>query len=272
MAENGAGTAETVRLALAQIPPIPGDVAANLDRIDSLAARAAGSGADLLVLPEMVLTGYAIGAERARALAESADGPSARRIAGIARSHGLAIAYGYPRLAPDGGVHNAAALISEAGAQVLNYAKTHLFGDVDAGQFAPGEARPGVAQWRGWSVGLAVCYDIEFPEVGRWLAAAGADLALVPTANMTGFDEVSRLLVPARALENGMYVAYANYCGADARFDYGGLSVVAGPDGKLIAEAGRGEELLFATADPQVLAAARERYTYRADRREDLGP
>lgn len=262
--------AETVRLALAQVPPIPGDLAANLERIDSLAARAADSEADLLVLPEMVLTGYAIGAEQVRALAESADGPSARRIAGIARSRGVAIAYGYPRLAPGGEVHNAAALINDAGAQVLNYAKTHLFGDVDAGQFAPGEALPTTAQWRGWSVGLAVCYDVEFPEVGRWLAAAGTDLALVPTANMTGFDEVSRLLVPARALENGMFVAYANFCGSDARFDYGGLSVVAGPDGKLIAEAGRGEELLIATIEPGALSAARERYTYLADRRQDL--
>lgn len=231
-------------LALWQCPYVS-DVGEALARLDQAAAQARAQGADLLVCPEMSLTGYAIGAQAVQALAEPADGPMAQAVSMVARHHGLAIVYGYPERHPDGKLpYNAVQMIDGQGHRLARYAKTHLFGDVDRGQFSPGSAIAPVFVWRGWRLGLLICYDVEFPETVRVLGLQGADLVLVPTANMRAYDAVPRLLVPARACENRLWVAYANACGQDAAFEYGGLSTVAGPEGSLLAQAGRDEALL----------------------------
>lgn len=266
---------QSLRVAVAQVPPISGSeghddvVELALARTERLAARAAAAGADVLVLPEMHLTGYAIGAEVVGALAVEADGAASSRVAASARAHGVAICHGFPERDGDA-VYNAAAFVDEHGTELLRHRKMHRFGEVDVAQFSPSDAPPGVARWRGWGIGVAICYDIEFPEVGRMLAFAGADVVCVPTANMVGFDAVSRLLVPARAYENQMFVAYGNYCGSDAVFDYNGLSVVAGPDGEVLAEAGRDEELLLADLSREVLEASRVDNPYLHDRRGEI--
>ncbi|GAB3194332.1 carbon-nitrogen hydrolase family protein [Nesterenkonia suensis] len=272
-------TVESLTLALAQVPPVEiGDDAVEraLSRTDRLAAEAATAGADLLVLPEMHLSGYAIGRAAVEAFAEESGGPARTRMAEIARTHGVAICHGFPER--DGPcVYNSAAFIDERGTELLRWRKLHRFGDVDARQFdRTGFAEEGlsgaglVADWRGWSIGLAICYDVEFPETARRLALAGADLVVVPTANMVGFEAVSRLLVPARALENQMYVAYANYTGADESFEYNGLSLIAGPDGAPVVSAGVGEELLVGRVSAAELAESRRANPYLRDRRDDL--
>src|SRR5258708_39608439 len=108
-----------MRTALLQSSGRPGSVVENLKVLDDAAGRAAGSGAGLLVAPEMFLTGYAIGDGIAR-LAEPADGDSADAIAEIAARHGVAVAYGYPERAGDQG-YNAAQLIDTDGTRLANY-------------------------------------------------------------------------------------------------------------------------------------------------------
>ena len=98
---------------------------------------------------------------------------------------------------------------------------------------------------------------MEFPEATRRLALAGADLIVVPTANMPEFDFVAQSLVPVRAYENQLYVAYANYIGAEGAVHYGGLSLLAAPDGQTIAQADRSATVLVATLHDTRLTAAR---------------
>ncbi|WP_029355099.1 carbon-nitrogen hydrolase family protein [Bosea sp. 117] len=266
-----------MRLALLQTAGAPSNAPAdNLDRLEAAAAHAAAGGADLLVAPEMFLTGYAIGREAAARHAEPADGPSARRAAAIARQHHIALAYGYPERGSDGRVYNAALLVDAEGRSVLGYRKTHLFGAVDREMFAAGETLGEVAvlalprTGRTVRIGMLICYDVEFPEAARTLALAGAELILVPTANMPPCEAASRVLVPARACENGLFVAYANRCGGDAVFDYYGESCVAGPDGRVIALAGGGEEIIFADLDFGTIAKAVAVNAYLRDRRAEL--
>lgn len=229
-----------------------------LRRLDASAAQAAAQGAAVLLCPEMSLTGYAIGAERLRALAEPADGPLALAVGAVAQRHQIAIVYGYPEQHLDGQLPFNAVQAMGASGQVLgHYRKTHLFGDLDRRQFSAGDAAPRVFSCRGWRLGLLICYDVEFPEPVRALALQGVDAVLVPTANMAGFDEVPRLLVPARACENRVVVAYANACGQEGAVHYGGLSTVASAEGTPLACAGRGGEILLATLDPAALAHAR---------------
>lgn len=259
-----------MRIALLQCAPGAPDTAAGLARLDDAAGRAAAAGAALLVTPEMFLTGYAIGAEAVARLAERADGPAAAAAADICRRHGIAMLYGYPERAGDA-VYNAARLIGNDGAALANYRKTHLFGDLDRAQFSAGNLPSPVVELGGLRVGFAICYDIEFPEVARGLALAGADTILVPTANMVPFDSVATRLVPARAEENTVFVAYANYVGREADLTYCGQSCMAGPDGSDLARAGAAEEtLLVVDLDPARLTAVRSTLTYLRDRRPDL--
>ncbi|MER6034201.1 carbon-nitrogen hydrolase family protein [Streptomyces sp. NPDC001835] len=257
-----------MRTALLQSSGRPGSIAENLKVLDEAAGRAAAVGAALLAAPEMFLTGYAIGDGIAR-LAEPADGDSADAVAEIAGRHGLAIAYGYPERDGDA-VYNSAQLISADGARLANYRKTHLFGCFERDHFTPGEQPVVQAELNGLTVGLMICYDVEFPENVRAHALAGTDLLVVPTAQMHPFQFVAESLVPVRAWESQMYVAYVNRVGREGEFEFVGLSVLAGPDGVARARAGREEQLVLADADPGFLAASREANPYLKDRRPGL--
>ncbi|MFJ2706785.1 carbon-nitrogen hydrolase family protein [Streptomyces sp. NPDC087428] len=257
-----------LRTALLQSSGHPGSVTRNIEVLDDAARHAAAGGARLLVCPEMFLTGYAIGDDVDR-LAEAADGPAAHAVAGIAVRHGIAVHYGYPERDGDT-LYNAAQLIGPDGTSLANYRKTHLFGDFEQQWFTPGEQPLVQAELDGVRVGLLICYDVEFPENARAHALAGTDLLLVPTALMHPFPFVAESLVPVRAFENQLYVAYANRTGSEGEFEFVGLSCLAGPDGTVRTRAGRGEELVLGDVDPALLTASRAGNPYLRDRRPGL--
>ena len=259
-----------MRIAMFQGPFESEGVEANLARLEGAAREAAGLGAGLLICPEMFLSGYAIGPERVREAAEPIDGPSAVRAAAIACDAGIALLYGYPELGEDGLVYNAALLLDRHGRRLANHRKSHLFSDLDRSAFAPGHGPPTLAEIDGTKVGVLICYDVEFPENVRALAVAGAELVAVPTANMVPFSFVMEHVIPTRAYENHLFVAYVNRCGSEGSLEYLGGSCVCGPDGLDLARAGMAEAFLTADLD---LARLRDRpplNTYLADRRPEL--
>jgi predicted amidohydrolase len=243
---------------------------ADLGRLREVAAEAALQGARLLITPEAFTSGYAVpGVHEA---AQPADGVWHDQISAIARDTDLAILYGYPERAGDTGdtVFNAAQLVDRDGEVLAGYRKSHLFGELDAATFEPGAGDFRVVDLDGVGVGVLICYDVEFPETVRALALAGADLVAVPTALMEPYQVVTRTVVPSRAYENQVYVAYANRCGSEGALTYTGESCVVGPDGADLARAGSGEELLLAEIDPARLAASRADNTHLGDRRPEL--
>jgi predicted amidohydrolase len=259
----------TLEIAICQTPGCFADPAAGLAVLDAAAADARARQADLLVLPELFATGYNIGPARARALAMTLTDAYFTRIRAIARSHAIALCLGFPERIGEA-VANSAVLIDAAGDTLLTYRKAHLFGDLDRAMFAVrGDAFPVVA-WRGLSVGLAICYDIEFPETARALALAGADLVLVPTALMPPYDVVADHVIPTRAYENQIFIAYANHCGSEDGLAYLGKSSICGPDGAILAKADAGPALITATIDPAHQARVRTRDPLLADRRAAL--
>ncbi|MGP3638282.1 carbon-nitrogen hydrolase family protein [Streptomyces sp. 24-1644] len=258
----------SLRTALLQSSGRPGAVDENLKVLDEAAGRAAAAGAQLLVCPEMFLTGYAIGDAVPR-LAEASDGPGAQAVADIAVRHGLAVLYGYPERSGER-IFNAAQLIGPDGATLANYRKTHLFGCFEQEWFTPGEQPVVQAELGGVRIGLLICYDVEFPENVRAHALAGTGLLLVPTAQMHPFQFVAESVVPVRAFESQMYVAYVNRTGQEGEFEFVGLSCLAGPDGVVRVRAGRGEELVIGEVDPEVLTASRAANPYLKDRRPGL--
>ena len=114
---------------------------------------------------------------------------------------------------------------------------------------------------------MLICYDVEFSHHVQALQEKGVELILVPTANPIAYKYVTEFSVPARAVENRMTIAYANFCGSEGNITYGGKSLIAGPDGVALASAGLGEVLLLAdlsiikTIDETLLS------TQRHDRR-----
>jgi predicted amidohydrolase len=252
-----------------QMTPVPADPAANLGRIAAAAAEARRLGADLLVTPEMGVTGYAIGDDIAR-LAEPADGPIAARLSETARAHGVAIVAGLPER--DGAaVYNSAVLAEPGGGRRL-YRKCHLYGPAEKAAFTPSDAPPVPFELGGLRAAMLICYDVEFPEMARAAALAGAELLIVPTALPAGpFSRTaSEILVPARAFENLAFVVYAGLCGTERGFAYEGGSAIVGPDGRDLARAGSGEALLVARLDPAAYAASKSENPYLAERRPAL--
>jgi predicted amidohydrolase len=234
------------------------DRRANLAALDDAAGQAAASGARLLITPEMYLTGYNLGADVIAELAEERFGPSSHAVTAIAAKHGIAILYGYPERDGDGVVYNAVQLIGGDGASKANYRKTHLFGDVDRAAFAPGQDLVVQADLDGIRVGFLICYDVEFPEPVRAHADAGTQLLLVPTALMRPYEYVPRQIVPARAIESQLFLAYVNRVGVERDFVYAGETRVVAPDGRELVVGADHEELLLADVDLADLHASRD--------------
>ena len=245
-----------MRLLLAELAPRPGDVAANVERVRAVAAAAP---ADLLVFPELFLSGYRIGDRVHRLALEEGDAATAR-LRAIARESRATIVLGAPLRSTDrrGEVHNAVLAVRSDGevhAQVKRYLPT--FGPFEEGAHftATDESHPVPVAAR--SVGLEICYDTFFPEVSRALALEGAELLVVVSASPTTSGPLFARLLPARAIENGLPVVFVNRVGVEDGVVFGGGSGawdsrgepipctrVAGPD------LGPEERLLRVEIDP----------------------
>jgi predicted amidohydrolase len=256
------------------------NVEANLRTIDEAAGRASQAGADILLTPELFPVGYA--PQRLAAELDPAVLPGVRqRLAGIARRHGIGLVYSLPATpeelggssdgSSDGnGWQITATLLDADGVPVLHYGKVHLFGAEERAAFVPAQDPPGVVEFHGVRTSLLICYDVEFPEAVRAAATRGAELLLVPTALSAGFESVPQVIIRSRALESQLVVAYANHSGREDVYDFEGGSVVAGPDGSLLAAAGHAPALLFAEIAPDAVRAARDDVPYLRERRPEV--
>lgn len=161
-----------------ELAPRVGDLFANLSLIAGAINRAAADGIELLVLPELATSGYRLADEaEARRCAISGDGPELRSLAGIIPLH-MTVILGFCELSHRSLFNSAAVLTRE---RVLSiYRKTHLW-DTEISLFVQGDIAPPVVQTPVGRVGIMICYDLEFPEMPRSLALAGADLIVVPT-------------------------------------------------------------------------------------------
>jgi predicted amidohydrolase len=255
-----------MRIAALQMHAIAGDAEANIERIAAAAADAAAGGARLLVVPELAVPGYGAGEAAFGRLASPATGDVATRLGAIARDNALAIVAGFAE--QDGThVYNSALFTDGIGTNAV-YRKSHLYGDYERAAFRTAAPASVMVELGGIRLGMLICYDVEFPENVRRLALAGADLVLVPTALPKGSSGtfIANHMIQVRAFENQVFVAYINHCGADDHFTYAGLSRIAAPDGKLLAEApAEGETLLFAEIRPEDYAKSRAENTYLID-------
>ncbi|MGA1683646.1 MAG: nitrilase-related carbon-nitrogen hydrolase [Gemmobacter sp.] len=249
-----------MRIAIWQGPSPAGDEGAAFAALGQALAAAAAGGAGILVAPEVFLPGY--NCADIAALAQPRGGPWHRRLAGMARAAGCGLVAGYAER--DGArVFNAAVAFDAAGAEVAHYRKIQLYGARERALYAPGD-QYAVFDLGGVRAALLICYDVEFAPHLRRLAEAGVGLLLVPTANMMPYLHVGRAVVPAHAINHRMTIVYANYCGAEGDLTYCGGSLIAAPDGEVLAMAGPAPALLIADAgrapDPAMMQTQLEDY------------
>jgi predicted amidohydrolase len=174
---HGERPASTVRARCHELAPAVGDLKANLRAIDGAIADAMDAGIRLLVLPELATTGYYLTPEEAAGSAFGSGAEHFARWAGMLPSDGVLVTGFAER---DGDVlYNSAAVVTADGVAGI-YRKTHLW-DAEADLFRPGDLAPPVVDTPVGRLGLLICYDLEFPEMPRRLALAGADLIVVPT-------------------------------------------------------------------------------------------
>jgi len=252
-------------LALWQGEGVPGDLPATVAAVSGIAREAAAQGADLLVFPEGYLTGYHLPDLAPGDLDGVED--ALDKVARIAAQAGMCIVMG-THLDMSEGLRNAAVVFSGTGDEIGRYHKRALYGDWEKATFRPGDS-PLRFACAGLTVGIAICYDVEFPELIRAEARAGVDLVVVPTALMAPHHRIAELLVPVRAMENQIFLAYCNRTGRefgrDGVFDFVGLSSIRGPEGETLAEAGTAPDLLLATLEAAGLSAARDGFGYLDD-------
>ena len=232
---DGAG----VRIACVQLAPVVGDPAGNAARSVRAVADAVAAGADLVVLPELVTSGYVFaGPREARAAAIRADDALLRAWAGAAGS--AVVVGGFCELGDGGLLHNSAAVV--AGGEVLAvHRKVHLW-DAETLVFTPGSAPPPVVRTRIGAVGVLVCYDLEFPELTRGLARAGADVVAVPTnwplqPRPAGERAPEVVVAMAAARVNRMAIACCDRGGTERGQAWTERSTIGDVDGWVVAEA-----------------------------------
>lgn len=251
-----------MRLALMQPLSHLGDPESQFASLAHAARKLAGQ-ADLLVTPELFMSGYRLPAVRLHALAERLDGPFSKRVEALARETGVAILYGFPERDGDN-VYNAVNVFSGAGRHIAHYRKMLLPSVDERAAFKPGDELL-TFNLAGFSIAPLICYDIEFPETVRASALAGADIVIAPTALRQHWAQIAEMMIPVRALENGIFVAYANWAGREADWHYAGLSCICGPDGKDLARAGPEAQIIKATLDKKAVDSARKELPYLRD-------
>lgn len=258
---DDSGTEEQ-SVAACQFEPAVGNPDANFDEIEAIVASLDESVA-IAVFPESCVTGYDIDAMAD--LAEPIPGALTEPLEDIARNHGVSVVAGVPERDGDA-LYNSYVVVDGEGVQAV-YRKQYLWGN-EADLFASGNGGVTVETPVG-TVGLLVCYDVNFPEVALQYIRAECDVLLQGAAWCETYGADWRLLLKARALDGTCYVVGANLRGDQNDRHYQGGSLIANPRGEIVCQAGTDRGAVTASVRPDALEYGRRRNPVLEYRREN---
>lgn len=228
-----------LKLTLGQFEPIVGEKETNLQKMSNIMEQAAKDGSDLVLFPELCLTGYFI-QDIAEDMAEPMDGPSIQQMKKLCADYQLHTVFSWAEQGDDGLIYNSACLISDEGNILGNYRKVHVYGRENE-VFEKGDSFD-VFDSKLGRIGIMICYDADFPEVARILALKGAEIILIPTNNFHPYGRYQRTYVKSRSMENELPVAICNRTGQEQELQYFGESAVYDAHGYELALLGDREE------------------------------
>ena len=256
-----------LKLALVQTDCVLGDESSNFMKARKAVERARAQGAQLVVFPEMYLTGYAL-KEEMRKHAHAHESPLLAQIGKLATENSVAIAMGFPELdRTSTKIYNSVYFVDRNGESKVQR-KMHLVRG-EANYFEAGEVLE-VFETSLLRVGMMICYDLYFPEVARILALNDADIILVLSADWYPYDKVVAKLIPARAVENSVYLAYCNRVGVENGFHFFGRSCIIDPRGDVICESADQTDLLVGEVDSTLPKRVRQEMGFIRDRRPEV--
>ncbi len=256
-----------LKVGLVQMDVVAGDPEANQAAAEEGIARVAEQGADLVLLPELWATGHIL--EQAEALAEPLGQGMFAVMARWAATYGVALG-GSLLEAAQGKVYNTFALYGSDGDLWGSYRKLHLFGPMTERLYLSAGEEIVVVPSPWGLVGLAICYDLRFPEMFRAQAVMGTRLFLVVGAWPQSRSAHWHVLLRARAVENQAFVAAVNRVGRYRSYVFGGGSSVIGPDGALRGRLGAEPGTLVVDLDLMEADDLRERFSPLRDRRPEV--
>lgn len=254
-----------MRIAAVQHDIVWEDPEATCRHLEGLVTRAAGAGAELVVLTEMFASGFSMSTHLT---AEAEDGPTATWMQGQAARHDITLAGSVALVGGDGLATNSLLVVDDDGVRV-RYDKLHPFSYAgEHERFRAGDEVVAV-DLGGVRVGLSVCYDLRFAPL-YWSRTPPTDVEVVVANWPAARRHHWRALLDARAIENQTYVVGVNRVGSGGGLEYAGDSRIVDPLGEVLAAAAGQEALLVAEVDPAVVHEVRTRLPFRADRRTDV--
>ncbi len=263
--------ATTLKLHLAQLPPSPSPEK-NLLRLERLLEKSSGEEADILVLPEMFMAFPQNGVTPYQ-LAITYGHDFTNGLTNLARQYSTAMVCGIWENVPgmEDKAANVAITVDSAGKIINRYQKIHLFdalGFNESRTVYAGNKLPQLFSIKGIICGMAICYDLRFPELFRHQALAGADVILVPAAWYDGENkmELWQTLLRARAIENTVYTAGVTFC----QRPFTGHSAAFDPYGKTVAELGSEENIIAVEINKEQISRVRQKMPSLTHIRRDL--
>jgi len=260
-------TENNLHVALLQIHIEAGDPEANIVNVMKKLkeAVAATIKPDVIVLPEMWNTGYAL--DRISDLADREGERTKSLLSSFSREHQIHIIAGSVADKSGGQVRNTTYVFDKNGEVSATYSKIHLFRLMEEEKHLTAGEQLGAFFLEDVPVGMLICYDIRFPELTRKLALGGAKVLFVPAQWPKPRLHHWRSLLIARAIENQMYVVACNRMGTSDGAEFFGHSLIIDPWGEIIAEADEDETIVTAKLDLQLVDEVRQRIPVFADRR-----
>ncbi len=253
-------------IALAQMDIHQAEPSANRATAHQMVSQAAQAGAHLVVLPELWGSGYDL--KRAAHYATDLDTGLFAEMAAWAQKYNLYVAGSLLEAGGDE-IYNTLALFGPTGL-VASYRKIHLIGLMAEDRHLGRGDRPTLCRDLPWGpTGLALCYDLRFPELFRSYGVAGARLVILSAQWPAPRIEHWRVLLRARAIENQCVVAACNRVGTDPHNVFTGASAVVGPDGTVLVEGDTSQALFMATVDLGQIAEMQALLPVFHDRRPD---
>ena len=235
---------DVITIAAVQMEPRIKEKSRNLETIIQRINVAAGSGAELIVLPECALTGYVFSSlQEVIPYAENIPGPSTRKFKECCHALGVYAVIGLIEKS-DNKYFNAAVLIGPKGL-IGRYRKVHLpFLGVDR-FLDPGDKPFKVYKTGIGNIGMLICYDCNFPESTRVMSLMSADIIALPTNWPDGREIIPKYVVPTRAFENRVHLVAANRIGQEGGTGFIGQSEIINSQGKMVAKAGDKDEIVY---------------------------
>jgi len=255
-----------VRICSAQIAGIWEDPEKTLKKVEVFIRHASVSGAALICFPEQFATGWD---PESNKNSEALNGNIISSLRDYAKENAIGV-LGSLRERHDPFPKNTAVAIDRDGRIIASYAKMHLFSHRNEHtRFAPG-TELGMFTLGSLKFGIAICYDLRFPDLFRLYAKKGVHAVLVPAAWPENRIHHWELFIKTRALENQMYVVGINATGTTPVDSYSGSSMTADPDGTIISRANDAEQLLFCDLDVSAVETARQSFPAQKDRKDEI--